>query len=102
MSLELTRALHSGGRRCGVSSLDGNLGCCRADQHGGDHCAHPGAELTGTPGVVIVSRSSWFGASSGLCDGTQHPAGQHLESGAHGAAERERFVLDAPTEGDTP
>lgn len=87
--LKMARALQSGERRCGVHSLDASTGCCRPERHDGDHCAHPGADLSGTPSVVGVG-----GGSVSYCDGTKHPAGDHVEPAALGAAERERFVLD--------
>lgn len=48
-------------RRCGVTSLGGEVGCCRPEGHPGDHCVHPAGHLTGTPGRVVGSHGRTAG-----------------------------------------
>lgn len=57
--------------RCGewAPTPDGRgLGCCRELHHAGSHCVHTGDELTGTPGLIVASRS---GPRFKPCDGTR-------------------------------
>lgn len=88
-------------RRCGVTSLGGLYGCCRADGHDGPHCAHDPGMLTGTPGVIVVSRGL-LGRSLGRCDGGATPTGDWVASSRAPGNLAARFDLIPPTEGNTP
>jgi hypothetical protein len=56
-------------RRCGETSIGGQLGCCRPELHPGEHCAHDAGDLTGTPGQVVAGRSAWRGVRFRRCRG---------------------------------